>query len=242
MKWEFSRAAFLEDDSGRMETLDHAQPLAPLSFFPRVDSRLANPKDAGVTVAGCVHPDSRLSCRSMTRTTFVKFAPALFAVIYSAAAQMNDPATNAPSLTNRTQALQLSEQTRAQCIAGRRSICGKILRVFPDGILVESGYTNLARGTLTKSWLVPGSVVAGRATGLVESREPGAFCVGTVFLTDLPRGKPHPYDYVVIAGYPTGEFTYTSVGTIRKTVRRFSANLDKAVKTDLAASEQRATK
>jgi hypothetical protein len=40
-----------------------------------------------------------------------------------------------------------------------------------------------------------------------------------------------------LAGYPTGEFTYTSVGTIRKTVRRFSANLDKAVRTNLAEAK-----
>ena len=97
------------------------------------------------------------------------------------------------------------------------------------------------RGTLTKSWLIAGSVVANRAENLVESREPGALCIGTVFLSDLPRGKPRQYDYVIIAGYPTGEHTYNSVGTIQKTVRRFSANLDKAVKTNLDA-EQRAAK
>lgn len=162
----------------------------------------------------------------------------LFASAVSAPAQTNGPAAGFVPPTNRLSTLEISEQLRAQCITGRRSICGKILRIFPDGVLVESGYTNLARGTLTKSWLVPGSVVASRAADLVESREPGTLCVGTVFLTDLPRGKPHQYDYVIIAGYPTGEYTYTSVGTIRKTVRRFSANLDKAVKTDLAASEQ----
>jgi len=122
---------------------------------------------------------------------------------------------------------------RATCLNGRRSICGKILRVFPNGLLVESGYTNLLREPLTKSWLVPGSVVASPAQNLVESKEPGALCVGTVFLTDLPRGKPHQYDYVILAGYPTGEFTYNSVGSVRKTVRRFSANLDKAVQTNL---------
>jgi hypothetical protein len=127
---------------------------------------------------------------------------------------------------------------RAKCIADRRSICGKILRIFPNGILVESGYTNLTRAPLTKSWLIPGIVTAARGENLVETREPGALCIGTVFLTDLPRGKPHQYDYVVIAGYPTGEFTYNSVGSVRKTVRRFSANLDKAVKANLGAVQQ----
>jgi hypothetical protein len=133
---------------------------------------------------------------------------------------------------------QLSEQMRAQCLAGRRSICGKILQVFPNGILVESGYTNLTRAPLTKSWLIPATVSATRGENLVETRQPGALCIGTVFLTDPPRGKPRQYDYVVIAGYPAGEFTYTSVAPIRKTVRRFSANLEKAVKTNLSAMQE----
>ena len=138
--------------------------------------------------------------------------------------------------------MEMSEQMRGQCIAERRSICGKILKILPEGLLVESGYTNLLREPLTKSWLVPASVVASLAPNLVESREPGAMCVGTVFLTDLPRGKPQQYDYVIIAGYPTGEYTYDSVGTIHKTVRRFSASLDKAVKTNIATAEHQASK
>ena len=181
----------------------------------------------------------------MIRTLSFAVAPLLFAAAFSAAAQTNaaaPSATNAVSAGDKMPPLELREQLRTRCIAERRSICGKILRIFPNGILVESGYTNLLRGTLTKSWLVPGSVVASRAQNLVETREPGAICIGTVFLTDLPRGKPHQYDYVIIAGYPTGEFTYTSVGTIQKTVRRFSANLDKAVTADLDAAEQHAVK
>jgi len=172
-------------------------------------------------------------------------ALAIFAAAFSAAAQTNAPASsaaNTASAGDRPPAVELREQLRLQCIAGRRSICGKILRILPDGVLVESGYTNLLRAPLTKSWLVPGSAIASRAQNLVETREPGAMCVGPVFLTDLPRGKPHQYDYVVIAGYPTGEFAYTSVGTIQKTVRRFSANLDKAVKTNLDAAEPHAVK
>jgi len=53
-------------------------------------------------------------------------------------------------------------------------------------------------------------------------------------------GKPH--QSVVIAGYWTGEFNHTYVGTIQKTIRRFSANLDKAVTANLDAAEQRAAK
>jgi hypothetical protein len=171
------------------------------------------------------------------------FVCLLFLLNFSAVAQTN-PASSTASVTNReVQGIELSEQFRATCIEGRRSICGKILKILPNGILVESGYTNLLRASLTKtSWLLPGAVVASRAPNLVESKEPGALCVGTVFLADLPRGKPQLYDYVIIAGYPEGEFTYTSVGTVQKTVRSFSASLDQAVKWHLAATQEQPVK
>jgi hypothetical protein len=151
----------------------------------------------------------------------------------SARAQTNRAAADDASLQKEIASAELKEQIRGRCLEGRRSICGKIVRIFPEGLLVEAGYTNLLREPLTKSWLVPGTVTASPAPNVVESREPGAICVGTVFLTDLPRGKPKLYDYVILAGYPTGETTYTTVGSIKKTARRFSANLDKAVNTIL---------
>lgn len=165
---------------------------------------------------------------------------------FSGGAQTNRlTPTNPPSTQQEMAAMELKEQMRSRCIAGRRSICGRIIRVLPEGVLVEAGYTNLLREPLTKSWLVPGSVIANLAPNPVESKEPGAICFGTVFLTDLPRGKPHVYDYVILAGYPTGEMTYTLVG-INKTARRFSANLDKAVNFNLAGvnapSSSRGTK
>lgn len=154
----------------------------------------------------------------------------------SARAQTNHPAPgNAASVQKKVPGIELKEQIRSRCVEGRRSICGKIVRILPDGVLVEAGYTNLLREPLTKSWLVPATVTASLAPNPIESREPGAICFGTVFLTDLPRGKPHLYDYVILCGYPTGEITYTSVG-IKKTARRFSANLEKAVNKILAGT------
>jgi uncharacterized repeat protein (TIGR03806 family) len=144
-------------------------------------------------------------------------------------ARANDfSATNSPLA-----AFQSAEQVRAECLAGRRMICGKILRILPDGLVIESGYTDLLRPPLTDSWLVPGDVSATRPPNLVESREPGAVCIGTVLLTDLPRARgkmPKPFDYVILLGYPAGEATYTSIGTVQKTVRRFTGTLTAAVK------------
>ena len=129
-----------------------------------------------------------------------------------------------------------AEQVRNICIQGRRSICGKIVQVLPDGLVVESGYTNLLREPLTSSWLVPGTVIANRGANLLEGTSPGSMCVGTVFLTDLPKSKklkPKRFDYVIIQGYPAGQSTYTSIGTVQKKVRQFSAQLSLAVALNL---------
>jgi uncharacterized repeat protein (TIGR03806 family) len=153
----------------------------------------------------------------------------LAALLRPAPARADDfSATNSPLAV-----FQSAEQVRAECLEGRRMICGKILRVLPDGLVVESGYPDLLRPPLTDSWLVPGSVAATRPPNLVESREPGAVCVGTVLLTDLPRARgiiPKPFDYVILLAYPAGETTYTSVGTVQKTARRFTGTLAAAVK------------
>lgn len=177
----------------------------------------------------------------------------LTAVSGSAQTGTNAPAQVAPGLaasvtssgsspTNQmSSVVQHAEQLRADCIRGRRLICGKILKVLPEGLIVESGYTNLLREPLTKSWLVPGSVAADRAANLLESGEPGSICIGPVLLANLPKSrghKPMQYDYVILEGYPAGQFTYTSLGTIRKTVRRFSAQLNKAVERQLEAEQK----
>lgn len=139
-------------------------------------------------------------------------------------------------------AVELGEEVRAACLKGRRSICGRILRVLPGGMVVESGYTNLLREPLTQSWLVPGATTASLATNFVESNETESVCVGLVFLTDLPKArgpKPRQYDYVILRGFPTGQHTYTSVGDVQKTVRRFSASLEHAVKLNYEVAEKK---
>ena len=67
--------------------------------------------------------------------------------------------------------IQHREQVRMDCINNRRMICGRILKVLPEGLLVDSGYADLMRPPLNKSWLVPGTVVATRAPNLVEGKE-----------------------------------------------------------------------
>jgi hypothetical protein len=149
-------------------------------------------------------------------------------------------ASSQPTPAQRARAYeQATEKIRAECIQGRRIICGKILQITADGLVVQSGYTNLMRAPLSKKWLIPATVQAERALDLIESNEAGSPCVGLVFLTALPKSrlaKPQLYDFVVIQAYPAGQYSYTSVGTIRRTVRRFSSSLAAAIRMNRAAA------
>lgn len=178
----------------------------------------------------------------------MKFIAAIYLAAFNLSAQTNDfTVTNAAAATLETNpppatALR-AEQIRAACLAGRRIICGKILKVLPGGLVVESGYTDLLRPALNTSWLVPGNVTATRPKNMIETVRPDSPCVGVVFLADIPKphgaaGRPKPYDYVVLLGYPAGQYTYTSVGDMQKTVRRFSANLLKAVSLNYESAEK----
>jgi len=157
-------------------------------------------------------------------------------------AESGPPGTSPSSVTNTAAAIAVrAEAIRTSCIAGRRLICGRVLQVLSDGVVVESGYTSLLREPVQRSWLVPGTVTASRDPTLVEAKEPGAVCAGLVFLTDLPKrkrspAKVKPFDYVILQAYPAGEYTYHSVGNIQRTVRRFSAGLETAVKLTLESS------
>ena len=141
--------------------------------------------------------------------------------------------TNVAAQADKVRAfIEATEKVRTQCVEGRRTICGRIEKVLPEGLIIDSGYTNLLRMPLERSWLLPGTVEARREPNLVEGKEADDVCVGLVYLTDVPKPrllKPRAYDFVVIHAYPAGLHTYTSVGTVQHTVRRFSVNLQTAV-------------
>jgi len=142
------------------------------------------------------------------------------------------PARNDSKPAPNTAALRHEQEVRTLCIEGRRLICGRILEVLPDGLIVECGYTNLLREPLSRSWLIPATAQASRAENLIESKSPGAICVGRVLLTDTPkskRTKPARYGYVIVEGYPAGHYNHTSAVGVQRTVRKFSASLLAAV-------------
>lgn len=150
----------------------------------------------------------------------------------------------APTATNEALSAALRfQKVRMDCIRARRIICGKIIKVLPEGLAVDSGYTNLMRAPLNKSWFIPGTVVATRPAGLIEANQPDAVCVGLIFLADLPKSKGKPrkpklYDYVNLEAFPIGMYTYTSVGAVQHTVRRFTTKLSTATQWNFKQSEQ----
>jgi hypothetical protein len=81
---------------------------------------------------------------------------------------------------------QRIEDIRLDCIQKRRTFCGKILKVLPDGLVIDSGYTNIMRDPLNHSWLVPGSVKAEQATNLASSN---------LFLLFDPNSTNFPYRF-----------------------------------------------
>src|SRR6185503_20317639 len=86
-----------------------------------------------------------------------------------------------------------------------------------------------------------GTAQASKSEYLIESKTPGAICVGKVLLTDTPKtkkAKPARYDYVNVEAYPAGEFVYHSVGSVQRTVRKFSASLVPAVQATLYAEQK----
>lgn len=111
----------------------------------------------------------------------VKFSAVFVFVAGTLFAQTNPPPHPVSSTNENLAVLQHVEILRARCINNRRIICGKILKILPEGIVVDSGYTNLMRAPLNQSWLIPGTASAERATNLVEMAAPDSVCVGQVF-------------------------------------------------------------
>ena len=162
-----------------------------------------------LAAAGCAHPSAAARATPAPQST--ETAPPAALPVSATAAR--------------------AEQIRTDCIQNRRLICGKVLAVLTNGLVVESGYAGLLRPGLTGSWVIPGSVVVSPPGPALERNEPGTLCVGTIFLTDLPKRPPvKSFDYVVIMGYPAGRFIYRPAPGIEKVLRRFAAGLETATR------------
>jgi hypothetical protein len=154
------------------------------------------------------------------------------------------PATALPVTLDPTVAARAerAEQIRTSCIANRRLICGRVLEVATNGLVVDSGYADLLRPPLGQSWVIPGSVSTSRDPNRLELNQPASLCIGPVFLTDVPRRpKPRKYDFVVIIGYPAGQYTYRPLPGVEKPIRKFAGGLATAVRLQLQSEERNST-
>ena len=216
----------------------------PASGIKNVDT---NTEDGAVRLETHCPAGHTMLPTFMHRVKFAKFMGPLFLVALTACAHHDashpvaGPVPVAAGPTAPTAAVAVgvrAEQIRPGCIAGRRLVCGKVLKVLPDGLVVDSGYLDVLRPPLTQSWVIPGAVTAHRDPAAIELKEPGTPCIGLVFLTDTPkRPKARVFDYVVLMGYPAGSHGYTPAPGVEKTLRRFSAGLDTAVRLQLQAGE-----
>ncbi|MDB6065403.1 MAG: hypothetical protein JWR26_1611 [Pedosphaera sp.] len=149
------------------------------------------------------------------------------------------------SVTVTEKTLSIEERTekiRAVCITGRRYVCGKVVQIVPEGLVVDSGYSVLLTPPFNQSWVVPGNATVARDAHPLEFNSTDAVCMGLVFIMDIPK-KPavKENDYVVLHAYPAGQYTYTPVATapqLQKVIRKFAAGLDTAVKVKLQAGEK----
>lgn len=161
----------------------------------------------------------------------------IFSAALSADGQTNiPPSAHQPNQTSPRG--QRVTDARAACVNGRRCICGKVIKIVSEGLVVESGYTALMEPPFTGSWVIPSGALVNRDPKLIERDEPASPCIGTVLLTDFPkRPAVKLYDYVLLQGYPAGEYLYTPVQGVQKEIRKFAGGLDTAVKLKLAAEK-----
>src|SRR5882672_10316460 len=153
--------------------------------------------------------------------------------------------TNVTSLANESNQTavrdrdQRAADIRGACINGRRCVCGKVIKIVPEGLIVDSGYTALMNPPFTQSWVISGGALVNRDSKLLERREPASPCIGTVLLTDFPkRPAVNLYDYVLLQAYPAGEYLFTPVPGVQKPIRKFAGGLDTAVKIKLETAEK----
>ncbi|MEI9962107.1 MAG: hypothetical protein WDM76_13540 [Limisphaerales bacterium] len=182
----------------------------------------------------------------------LKFALLLFFVALSASAQTNvaKVASNSPSQTiPDTNQSSIVIVRGAACEADSRDLRARpsfdLRGKFSKCCLMDWWWKAVIRILCVRRWIVPGWCRARPRPAarpvLLKATNRVRFALGWFFITDIPkarRTKPAQYDYVILQGYPAGQYTYTSLGTIERTVRRFSAGLSTAVDLCLEAENK----
>lgn len=129
-------------------------------------------------------------------------------------------------------------QLRDQLIQGSRRVDGKVLQRISEGLLVDSGAASITRAEERHYGTSPdGNPISWGGGTIMEGNSPGAEALHLVLLQDYPDPNVVDDGHVDIFAYPVGLYSYETVGKSQKTVRKFSCNLDAAIRT-LALQEQ----
>jgi hypothetical protein len=112
-----------------------------------------------------------------------------------------------------------------------RIIWGRVVQKLPGGLLVDSGEDPLPGVVTGEPEFEPnGDMGTTGRTEADEVNEPGAKCTGLVFLTDDPQSATAVVgDYVQVLAYRNGNYVYRPASGGPKSVRKFTADFDKAV-------------
>ncbi len=113
---------------------------------------------------------------------------------------------------------------KAQLVQGSRRVDGKVLQKISEGLLVQSG--ELSR----KMQEYHEDVYGSRPGIIIEGNRPGAEALNLVLLQDYPDPNMADEGHVDVIAYPVGLFSYDSVGKSQKTVRKFSCDIDAAIR------------
>ena len=139
--------------------------------------------------------------------------------------EREDRAAELQKATAISAAMAKYDGLKNQLIQGSRRVDGKVLQKISVGLLVESG-------DFGRSFKEYHEDVYGTRGGIMtEGSSPGAEALNLVLLQDYPDSSMADDGHVDIIAYPVGLYTYESVGKSQKTVRKFSCNLDTAIRT-----------
>ena len=146
----------------------------------------------------------------------------------AAAVDENEQKARAADLQQRAAMAATQEKynrLKARLVQGSRRVDGKILQKISDGLLVQSGDHGRALREYRED------VYGARGGTMTEGNAPGAEALSLVLLQDYPDPNMVDDGHVDVIAYPIGLYSYDSVGKSQKTVRKFSCNLDTAIRT-----------
>lgn len=111
-------------------------------------------------------------------------------------------------------------------------VYGKVIQKIEEGLLVDASTLREAAASSIERGYPPTGILPEPPTGKAGTN----YITGTILLTDFPKARTlADGDKFSAIVYPTGQFSYESVGGGRRTIRKYSADLTRATAAALVA-------